>query len=344
MSCKGIDVSNHNGTINWSQVKASGVQFAFIRGGYGHNTIDGKAEYNAQNAKSAGIQIHFYWFSYACSKADVEIEAESAIALAKKYTNQCMIAFDFEYDSVRYANQNGVTVSKSTLTDWAICFCNKVKAAGYIPVVYANQDYVINNLNMDTIIAKTGAKFWFAKYASTMGSYGSNAYIWQYSSTGTVPGISGNCDMDTGYFSINGGSDTPIPGTSVDVTYQTYDDYSNIWLPNVKNTEDYAGVFGHSVSGVYASLSSGNITYRVHVKGGQWLPEVRNRSDYAGILDKPIDGLMMKTDTGKTIHYRVHVKGGQWLSYVTGYSSSDSNNGYAGLLGQIIDAIQIYVN
>ena len=51
----------------------------------------------------------------------------------------------------------------------------------------------------------------------------------------------------------------------------------------------------------------------------------------------------MRTDTGKTIHYRVHIKGGSWLSYVTGYSTSDSNNGYAGVLGKEIDAIQVYV-
>lgn len=341
MSCKGIDVSCHNGDINWSEVKENGVQFAFIRAGYGQNTIDTKADYNAKNAKSAGVEIHFYWFSYACSKSDVEKEAESLIAQAKKYTSKCMLAFDFEYDSVRYAKENGVTVSKATLTDWAVTFCNKVKAAGFIPVVYANQDYVINNLNIDTIISKTGAKLWFAKYASTIGSYGSNAYIWQYSSTGSVPGISTNCDMNTGYFSIG---DTSTPGSSIDVTYQTYDDYANKWLPNVKNTDDYAGVFGHSVTGVYASLSKGNITYCVHVKGGNWLPAVKNRSDYAGILDKPIDGLMMKTDTGKKIHYRVHLKSsGKWLPYVTGYSSSDSNNGYAGVFGEIIDAIQVYV-
>ena len=81
---------------------------------------------------------------------------------------------------------------------------------------------------------------------------------------------------------------------------QTYDASAGKWLPNVTDNSDYAGVFGHSVSAVYASLSSGNITYAVHTKGGSWLPAVTNRSDYAGIYSKPIDGLMMKTDTGKT--------------------------------------------
>ncbi len=72
------------------------------------------------------------------------------------------------------------------------------------------------------------------------------------------------------------------------------------------------------------------------------MPEVVNRNDFAGIKNKPIDGLMMKTDTGKKIKYRVHLRRkAQWLPWVTGYSSKDHNNGYAGIIGQEIDAIQI---
>lgn len=139
-------------------------------------------------------------------------------------------------------------------------------------------------------------------------------------------------------------TDTVIPSTGISVTYQTYDSQTGKWLPNVVDRNDYAGVIGHPISAVYANLSSGNITYQVHVKGGSWLPAVKNRSDYAGIYSKPIDGIMMKTDTGKTIHYRVHIQGGNWLSYVTGYNTSDGNNGYAGIFGNAIDAIQIYVD
>ena len=71
---------------------------------------------------------------------------------------------------------------------------------------------------------------------------------------------------------------------------------------------DYAGLYGRDVGGVYANLTEGNITYKVHTKGGKWLPEVVNRTDYAGIYGKAIDGLMMKTNTGKTIKYAVHLK------------------------------------
>ena len=134
----------------------------------------------------------------------------------------------------------------------------------------------------------------------------------------------------------------PTPEPHISVTYQVWDDAKNKWLPNVKDTEDYAGIFGHDVCCVFANLSQGNITYAVHYKRGKWLPEVVNRSDYAGLYNKPIDGLMMKTDTGKTIRYRVHLRRkNKWLPWVTGSNTKDSNNGYAGILGQEIDAIQI---
>lgn len=134
---------------------------------------------------------------------------------------------------------------------------------------------------------------------------------------------------------------TQLP-SKPDVTYQVWDDIQNEWLPNVKNDSDYAGNFGHDVCGVFANLSRGNIFYKVHYKGGKWLPEVKNRTDYAGLYNKPIDGLMMKTDTGVKMYYRVHLRRSKkWLPWVTGYSENDAKNGYAGILGHEIDAIQI---
>ena len=136
---------------------------------------------------------------------------------------------------------------------------------------------------------------------------------------------------------------TPAPAPSKpDVTYQAWDDVKNKWLPNVKNDSDYAGIFGHDICAVFVNLSSGNIFYKVHYKGGKWLPGVKNRADYAGLFNRPIDGLMMKTDTGAKIYYRVHLRRSKkWLPWVTGYNEKDNNNGYAGIFGQEIDGIQI---
>lgn len=130
----------------------------------------------------------------------------------------------------------------------------------------------------------------------------------------------------------------------ISVTYQVWDGVKKTWLPNVTDLTDYAGIYGHGICAVYANLSKGNIIYKVHTKGGKWLPEVKNRSDYAGIFNKTIDGLTMKTDTGKTIKYAVHLrKSDRWLPFVSGYNVKDGNNGYAGILGQEIDGIKIYV-
>ena len=119
---------------------------------------------------------------------------------------------------------------------------------------------------------------------------------------------------------------------------------TNAWLPEVTDLTDYAGLFGHDVCAVYARLTKGNIFYKVHTKGGRWLPEVKNREDYAGLINRPIDALMMRTDTGKKIKYAVHLRrSNRWLPFVTGYNEKDSNNGFAGILGQEIDAIKIYI-
>ena len=126
----------------------------------------------------------------------------------------------------------------------------------------------------------------------------------------------------------------------IDVKYQTYT--NGRWQPNVKNTEDYAGVLGMAVTGIYANLSQGDIIYKVHTKNGKWLPAVTNRKDYAGILGQPIDAVMIRSTKG-TARYRVHIKNGNWLDWVTGYSTKDANNGYAGILGKSIDAIQIEI-
>lgn len=131
----------------------------------------------------------------------------------------------------------------------------------------------------------------------------------------------------------------------VSVTYQVWDNVRKKWLPNVKDLEDYAGIFSHDICAMFANLSKGNIVYKVHYKGGSWLPEVTNRDDYAGLFGKVIDGLMIRTDTGKTIHYAVHLRtSNRWLPFVSGYNEDDYDNGYAGILGQSIDAVKIYID
>ena len=145
---------------------------------------------------------------------------------------------------------------------------------------------------------------------------------------------------------LTGEEAKPITPTTekISVIYQVWEDVGNRWLPEVTDLTDYAGLYGKDVCCVYARLTSGNIYYKVHYKGGKWLPEVKNREDYAGLYNKPIDGLMMRTDTGKTIKYAVHLRrSNRWLPFVSGYDADDFDNGYAGIIGQEIDGIKIYI-
>jgi len=137
------------------------------------------------------------------------------------------------------------------------------------------------------------------------------------------------------------GKETETTQPSFAITYQIWDDVRNKWLPDVINDTDYAGIYGHDVCCVYANASKGNVYYKVHYKSGKWLPEVKNRTDYAGLYNKPIDGFMIKSDT-KQLTYRVHLRRqNRWLPWVTGYNTKDSNNGFAGIIGQEIDGVQI---
>ena len=147
--------------------------------------------------------------------------------------------------------------------------------------------------------------------------------------------------MNNMYNNIIGNQLHPTPIQNFEITYQVWEDIRNKWLPNVINNTDYAGRYGSDVCCVYANANVGNVYYKVHYKGGKWLPEVKNREDYAGLYNKPIDGFMIKSDT-KQLTYRVHLRRkNKWLPWVTGYNTNDSNNGYAGIIGQEIDAIQI---
>lgn len=129
----------------------------------------------------------------------------------------------------------------------------------------------------------------------------------------------------------NSSSSNTTPSTST-ITYQVYDNKKKYWLPNVKvNSNDYAGNFGNPIGGIYID----NLEYRTYdnVKK-KWLPWVEGRKDYAGNLGNSIGGIQIKNAT-----YRVHIKGGNWLDWVS--KVDDTNNGYAGIYGKEIDAIQI---
>lgn len=203
---EGPDLSYHNGNANIKQVRDAGCRRIGIRAGYGKNNVDQKYVINAMACYNLGVAVLLYWFSYAYTVAMAAAEAGYAIAQAAKYWKSCPIAFDFEYDSVNYARKNGVNVTKQLATDMAIAFLKEVKAAGYIPVIYTNRDYMRNYFDLQRITAEVGEVYiWYARYTSTLSiSEADMADVWQYTSNGRIEGVSGNVDMNHFYTAFDG--------------------------------------------------------------------------------------------------------------------------------------------
>ncbi len=188
---KGIDVSVHQGTIDWDKVKAAGIEFAMIRAGYGNNNIDGQFRRNMTECNRLGIPCGVYWFSYALNADQAAREAQQCLAAIKPYKVEYPVCFDLEYDTVRYAKDNGITIGKALATAFVKAFCAAVENAGYYAMNYCNQDYSKNMLDMDAL---GGFDLWYAWYNDSCNR--SDAGMWQYSSSGKVSGIAGPVDLD----------------------------------------------------------------------------------------------------------------------------------------------------
>lgn len=182
---QGIDVSQWQGVIDWEQVKASGIDFAIIRCGYGKNYSEQDDPYwqrNVSECERLGIPYGVYIYSYATDIASAKSEAEHVLRLIEGHNLSYPVYFDMEDNSTL----------NSDLAAIAETFCKTVSNAGYPVGVYANL-YWWNTYLTDARFSQWYR--WVAQYNSSC-DYAGNYSIWQYSSKGSVPGISGNVDMN----------------------------------------------------------------------------------------------------------------------------------------------------
>lgn len=191
---RGIDLSYANKVTDWGKVKEQ-VDFVILRAGYGRNNIDQNLAPYAEACAEHGIRLWLYWFSYAYTADMARNEALYCIEQAKKrgVDQGGRIAFDFEYDSVRYAQGKGINVTKNLVMAMTAAFCKEVEKAGYTPVVYTNKDYGNRYFDM-TQIKALGYEIWYAYYNKEIDR--DDVVLWQYTSSGSVEGISGNVDMN----------------------------------------------------------------------------------------------------------------------------------------------------
>ena len=196
IKAKGIDVSYWNGqSLNWAQIKASGIDFAICRAGYGKNNIDSTFKNNVAKASAAGVALGAYWFSYATTVAEAEKEADylcdAVAATGVKFTYP--LCFDYEYDSYDKAAAAGKAPSNELITQMAEAFLARVKKRGYYPANYTNIDYLGKGFSKLTDRYDT----WLAQWGTNTPS--KDCTLWQYSSTGTISGVSGRFDMNYAY-------------------------------------------------------------------------------------------------------------------------------------------------
>lgn len=192
---KGIDISEWQGSIDFSSVKNDGIEFLIMREGF-RNSIDARFLENVKKAKESGIDVlAVYHFSYALNEDQARTEARSCINNMKNagLGPEVLVFFDFEYDTVSSAAKNGITLKQPECNAHTVAFCEEVKKLGYTPGIYTNLDYYKNWYYKDVL---SKYQIWLADYT---GDPDFACIIQQYSNKGRVAGINGDVDMNYFY-------------------------------------------------------------------------------------------------------------------------------------------------
>lgn len=187
---RGIDVSRWQGEINWSQVAADDVSFVML-GTRSKGAVDPYFHRNIQQASAAGVKVGVYIYSLATTVEMAEAEADFVLDLIHDYPVSYPVALDME-DSTQG------NLSKEELAAIANAFCKKISDSGYYPIIYANENWLKNKLDMSLM----DYPVWVARY-SARPSY-QNPVMWQATSTGSVKGINGNVDIDFQFKDFSG--------------------------------------------------------------------------------------------------------------------------------------------
>jgi len=188
---KGIDVSYHNGSLDWNKIKSAGVDFAILRAGYGKliSQKDKKFEEYYSGAKQAGIPVGCYWYSYAKSVSEIQTEAEVFLQAIKGKQFEYPVYLDFE-ESSQFA------LGRVKCSEMAKAFLEIVEKAGYFTGLYSSKSHLETYFTEEILYRYT---VWVAHYGVAQTTYKHPYAMWQYSETGTLNGISGKFDMNYCY-------------------------------------------------------------------------------------------------------------------------------------------------
>ena len=219
-TAQGIDVSEHNGTIDWQSVKDAGIDFAILRVGFAGDTNGGRLDNyfrrNVSECERLGIPYGVYLYSYARNEDDAQAEARLMLSALKGHSPTLPVYYDLEEQKTNSDGSPKWTPfnDPSKLASIAKTFCGQIAAAGYKPGIYANVNWFKNYLT-DPCFLSSGwsiwtAQYWYGgRYDECLGltpDAPAKYDCWQYSSRGSVPGVSG--DVDVNYWFGNATPDT----------------------------------------------------------------------------------------------------------------------------------------
>ena len=202
----GVDVSSHQREIDWTAVRESGIDFAIIRAGYRGYGSDGLIHEdpyfrkNMAGALAAGLDVGVYFFSQATTAEEASEEAGYLLWLIEDYRSAITYPVVYDWERITDAQARTDGVERAQLTDFAAAFCQEVRAAGYTPAVYFNQDLGYLSYDLSRL---TDCALWLAELGEKPDFY-YDFQIWQYTHTGTVPGISTTVDRNISF--VNYGS------------------------------------------------------------------------------------------------------------------------------------------
>ncbi len=192
----GIDVSTHQEDIDWQAVRDDGISFAFIRAAYrgygksGKIYTDENFKKNIEGALAAGLRVGVYFFSQAISEKEAIEEADYILQLVRGYPLQYPIVFDWERYDIEESRT--YTTDSETITACAKAFCDRIRDAGYRPMIYLNCEIGYFEYDLEAL---QGYDCWLAQY-NDQPTYYYHYTIWQYTENGKVDGIDGPVDLN----------------------------------------------------------------------------------------------------------------------------------------------------
>lgn len=203
-----IDVSQYNGNINWNKVDCDGVIIRIAYRGYTVGTIkqDSKFITNMKGVTAVGIPVGIYFMSQAINVKEAEEEAKYTVDQIKNYKVSLPIFYDSELSGEKNNNGRADKLSKSQRTSICKAFCNKIIELGYMTGVYASTSWFKTNLNVSDLL---DYYIWVAQYASKNTADHRND-MWQYTSKGSMSGISGHVDISHCYVEFDNQEDIEV--------------------------------------------------------------------------------------------------------------------------------------